>query len=205
MLKTVLDDHCDKLAVERRKYCQLSWPTTVQFTTLWASMHFRRAKLITRFADRYAVAKFSQFSQVQSLEQSSRGKYLDFWRYPNFLITLCRIGRRKLSRENQLDSFNRFDRTPTCDIQTDRQTDRHRAIAIVPALAQRRAGNISTNEQGGPCFSCSEWTWRHRCEAITSFPPMTSFRRRQRKSRGQPEWTWTPASRPSCKRRTSTV
>jgi len=164
-------------------------------------MHFRRAELITHFADRYAVAKFSQ---VQSLEQSSRGKYLDFWRYPNFLITLCRTGGRKLPRQKPARFVQPFRYTPTCDIQTDRQTDRHRAIAIVPALAQRRAGTVSTNEQGGLCFSCSEWTWRHRREAITSFPPMTSFRRRQRKSRGQPELAWTPASQPSCKRRTST-
>jgi len=30
-----------------------------------------------------------------------------FWRYPNFLITECGIGGRKL------DSFNRFDTIPT--------------------------------------------------------------------------------------------
>jgi len=39
----------------------------------------------------------------------------------------------------QLDSFSRFDRIPTCDRQTDRQTDT--GPQLVPALAQRRAGN----------------------------------------------------------------
>jgi len=32
MLQTELDDHCDKLAVDRHRYFQLSWPTTFQFT-----------------------------------------------------------------------------------------------------------------------------------------------------------------------------
>ena len=36
--------------------------------------------------------------------------------------------------KNQLDSFIHFDRSPTYDRQTDRQTDRHGAH-LVPALA----------------------------------------------------------------------
>ena len=32
---------------------------------------------------------------VRSLGQISRGMYPNFWRYPNFLITQCRIGERK--------------------------------------------------------------------------------------------------------------
>jgi len=43
--------------------------------------------------------------------------------------------------KQQLDPSIHFDRTPT----RDRQTDRHRAIAIVPALAQRRAGNNTSD------------------------------------------------------------
>jgi len=45
------------------------------------------------------------------------------------------MGGRKLPC--QLDSFIRFDRTPTCDRQTptDRQTDRRRAIASIAARA----------------------------------------------------------------------
>ena len=37
VLQTELDDLCDKLVVERRRYYRLSWPTTVQFITLWTS------------------------------------------------------------------------------------------------------------------------------------------------------------------------
>jgi len=38
-----------------------------------------------------------------------------------------------------LPLVSRFDRTPTCDGQTDRQT--HTGPSLVPALAWRRAGN----------------------------------------------------------------
>ena len=51
-----LDDHCDKLAVERR-YCQLTDDGPVYHAL---SVHICRAKLITRFDDQYAVAKFSK-------------------------------------------------------------------------------------------------------------------------------------------------
>ena len=37
----------------------------------------------------------------------------------NFLRAQCRPGGRKLACQNQLDSFSRFDRTPTCDGETD--------------------------------------------------------------------------------------
>ena len=32
-----LDDQCDKIAVDHLRYCQRSWPTTVQFISVWAS------------------------------------------------------------------------------------------------------------------------------------------------------------------------
>jgi len=48
-------------------------------------VHLCRAKLITHFDDRSIVVKFSK-SRVWD---SSRGKYLYFWRYHNFLITQC--------------------------------------------------------------------------------------------------------------------
>ena len=44
------------------------------------SVHLRRAKWITRFNDRYAVAK------VRSLGEGSGEKYPDFSRYLNFLV-----------------------------------------------------------------------------------------------------------------------
>jgi len=71
------------------------------------SVHLSRAMLITRFDDRYAVAKFSKYR---------------VW-YRNFLIIQCRIGGKKLPCQNQRDSFSRLHRTLTCDRQTDRQTD----------------------------------------------------------------------------------
>ena len=37
VLQMELYDYCDKLSVNCRSYCQLSWPTTVQFITLSAS------------------------------------------------------------------------------------------------------------------------------------------------------------------------
>jgi len=40
--------------------------------------------------------------------------------------------------KNQLDTFSRLDRTPTCDRQTERQTDRHRAVASTRASIASR-------------------------------------------------------------------
>ena len=71
--------------------------------------------MITHFDDRYAVAKFSK-SRVWS--KVPDGCNLLFEGDLNFLITQCRIGRRKLPYPNQPDSFIRFDRTQTCDRQT---------------------------------------------------------------------------------------
>jgi len=45
---------------------------------------------------------------------------------------------KSMDAKNKLDPFRRFDRTPTCDRQTDRQTDR---VISNTALALRRAGN----------------------------------------------------------------
>jgi len=52
------------------------------------------------------------------------GKYPNFWRYPNFLITQCGLGGRKPPCQNKLDSSSRFDTVPACDRQMDRRTDR---------------------------------------------------------------------------------
>ena len=52
-----------------------------------------------------------------------------FLEIPNFLLTQCWTGGRKLACQNQLDSFSCFDRTPTCDRRTDTDTDGHRSMA----------------------------------------------------------------------------
>ena len=69
---------------------------------------------------------------------------LSFGVYPNFLTTQCRIDRGKIPCQNQLDSFSRFDRTSTCDRQT--QTQRDSQIA----LSSRRAVEIRVNSL--PCL-----------------------------------------------------
>jgi len=73
------------------RYCQLSWPATDCPVYHAVSVHFRRAKSITRFDDRYTKAK------VRSFEQVSRRKCPHFWRYATFLLTQCKIGGRKLA------------------------------------------------------------------------------------------------------------
>jgi len=50
----------------------------------------RRVMLTTRSTCR------GEIFWVRGLEQSPREKYPNFWRYPNFLITQCVIGGRKL-------------------------------------------------------------------------------------------------------------
>ena len=56
--------------------------------------------------------------------RTSRGKYPNFWRYPNFLVIQCVIGGRKLQCQNQVDSSSCFDTIPACDRWTDGRTDR---------------------------------------------------------------------------------
>jgi len=81
------------------------------------SVHLSRAKLITRFDDRYAVAKFFK-SVVQD-------KVLIFG--DNRISFQHSVGLVEGSShaKTQLDSFSRFSRTPTCD----GRTDGHRAMA----------------------------------------------------------------------------
>ena len=88
-----------------------------------------RAKLTTRFDDRYAVVKFS----VRSLGKSSTGKYYCFCRYPNFLTTQCMTGRKKSPRAKY--QIHPFDRTPTCDRHTQTDTQGlYRAHTFVLSL-----------------------------------------------------------------------
>ena len=101
------------------------------------SVHLSRAKSITHFDDRYAEAKFYKFA---SLGRSFIGKY------PFFEVTrisfLHIVGYVEVSSrvKNQLESPSCFDRTPTCDrqTQTGRETDRHRAMASTRASIASR-------------------------------------------------------------------
>ena len=86
--------------------------------------------MITRYDDRYAVAKFSnpEFGAKQQKEVPL------FWKYSNFLITQCGIGQRKphvktssirsaVSIALRLVIDRQTDRQTDIDRQTDRQTD----------------------------------------------------------------------------------
>ena len=63
---------------------------------------------------------------VQSLGPGSRGKYLIFWGTQISLQHSVGKVERSSHVKEQIDLFSRFDKTPTCD----RQTDRHRLEAI---------------------------------------------------------------------------
>jgi len=54
--------------------------------------------------------------QVRSLGQSPRGKYPDYWRYRNFLLTQYGIVEGSLRAKNELDSSSRFNTIPVCDV-----------------------------------------------------------------------------------------
>ena len=88
-----------------------------QFITL--SVHLSRAKLITRFDDRYAVAKFSKSGVLDKVPEGSVLIFGD--NRISFKHSVAWI-KGSSHAENQLDSFSRFDRTPTCDRQTDEDT-----------------------------------------------------------------------------------
>ena len=69
-------------------------------------------------------------------------KYPNFRRYPNFLVTQ----RMKLPCQNQLDSFSRFDRTPTGEKQKQMDTDRHRVMAYRPIYCASIASRGKTTQ-----------------------------------------------------------
>ena len=50
VMQRAVVDQCDKLAVDRRRYGQLSWPTTSRFIAV--SVQLCRNKLTTRCDDR---------------------------------------------------------------------------------------------------------------------------------------------------------
>jgi len=57
------------------------------------SVHLSRGELITRFDDRYTKAKFSKSGVWNRVPE---GSTLIFWSEPNFPLTQCRMGGRKL-------------------------------------------------------------------------------------------------------------
>ena len=145
----MLQKDVDKLAVDRRKYCQrIVHPTMVQFIAV--SVQFWRAMLTLRCNDQRAVAKFSV--QTPEFGWSSRGKCPYFGGILELPYnTHCRIGRKMFHAKTSSELYlpSRIDRTRTCDRQihdglTDRQTDRQRAIAGT-ALWWRRAGQNTAN------------------------------------------------------------
>jgi len=88
-----------KPAVERRSSEALSTQLTEDGPVYHAlSVHFRRAKLITRFDDRPIVAKFSK-SRVWGKVPEERKLVLEVG-YWNFLITQCGVGERKPPCQN---------------------------------------------------------------------------------------------------------
>ena len=145
-------------ASELGGYRQLSWPTTAQFITLWESpfvevkTHFNVAKFEVRglckkvpegsihiFVDTGTwislkhSASWRNFLSPKFRIEFQRGStlvFLDIW----IFSIPYRIGRKKLPCQKQARSVY-----PAASIEhrlvTDRRTDGHRAIAMVPALA----------------------------------------------------------------------
>jgi len=71
----------------------------------------------------------------------------------NFLRAQCRPGGRKLACQNQLDLFSRFDRTPTCDGETDTaSTSVSTASRGLTCLGWRRA--LPTELVSSSVFTC---------------------------------------------------
>ena len=106
-----------------------SWPTSSKTSTTRRLSHRCRqqARSSTSFVDN-GIDLWRKFFKVQSLGQSSRGKFPYLWRYPNFVMTQCRICEKKPPcQKTQLDTSSRFDTIPDCeDKETDRQTDTRR-------------------------------------------------------------------------------
>ena len=87
--------------------------------------HAPSVHLLTRFDDRYAVAKFSADPELRKKFHKKVGLplFLEISKFVyNTKHSVGLVEGSSLSR-NQLDSFSRFDRTPTWDGQT--QTHSH--------------------------------------------------------------------------------
>ena len=114
--------------VDRRQSCLLQ-----------SELSLSRAKLITRFDDGYAMAKFSKSRVWSKIPEGSAVIFEGTW---TSLKDSVGMVEGSYHAKNQLDSFIRFDRTPTCDRQTD--TDGHRAIASSRASIASRGCKSNT-------------------------------------------------------------
>ena len=92
------------------------------------SVHLSRAKLITRFYNRYAEASPEFGTKCQ---REVPLFFLDIRISFQYSVDGKKLSCQKPARFVQ--PFRRFDKTPTCDRQT--QTDRHRHRAIASARA----------------------------------------------------------------------
>ena len=127
-----------------------------------------RAKLITSFDDRYAVAKFSKSRVWNKVPERSTLISED-----TRISLQHSVGQVESSHtKNQADSSSSFDRTTTCDRQT--QTDA--GPQLVPALAQRREGKNRQRRMSrmgqAPCCI-------HRptkCQAVTGVDGIREWR-----------------------------
>ena len=93
-----------------------SWQTMIQFITFWASTFLKLS--------RYHILTIdyrSKFSKSRVSDKVPEGSTLNFCTYLNFLKSQYRIGRKNPTCQEPARSVH-FDRTPTCDRQTDRQT-----------------------------------------------------------------------------------
>ena len=124
LLQTELDDHCDKLqrsSVGARRCCQLSWPTSVQFITLWASTFLELS--------RYHVSTIDMRKHNCLSPQFGRNFQSEiplFWRYLNFLLTQCdRWKEARLPKTSSIRSAASIEHRLVTDRQTDRQTQGH--------------------------------------------------------------------------------
>ena len=95
------------------------------------SVHLSRAKLIERSTIDICRGEISSESG-----KSSGWKYACFCRYLNYLKAQCMTSLKKPPCQNQINSFIPFGITPTCDTQTDRQTQGH-SVARVKSQGQR--------------------------------------------------------------------
>jgi len=108
-----MDDQCDKLAGT----VYLIGPTTVQFIA--KNVHFYQADLSTCCDDLRSLKKFCKSPEFGA---KSQWKAPLIRRYTNTLTTHGWLSWRKPPCQNQLDPYDRCDRTPTT---TRRQTERH--------------------------------------------------------------------------------
>ena len=158
VLKREVDDQDrrNKLAVDRRKYCQLGWPTT-------GSVYRAKRRPLSSQVDNIVATIDVPWRNFLSLEFWT--KYPHFCRYRNFLSTRRKPACQKTSSIRTKGSTERRLVTNTRQTHTHFQIHRIGPQLRTPDGRKCWAGNVVDGWRNADAAACQHW--RPGCSAPT--------------------------------------